>query len=403
MELKGVKWFGGWDIRSFPQRGAKPYNISPQMVQRLSNGNTLICECWDVIEVTPEGRIVWQFGEWAREGSDDTHLKGALSAWEYESTGKVIIADTGNSRILEVDKKTKKITRKLLGLKHPVSCFVEPDSGNLIVAEKDTHLVYEIDWEGNIRWQFGTKDEEGSDQKHLRRPWFAYPAKSGWDTPFDSVLISDYGNNRVILVRKKDKKIIRETLSIGPESAYQTQNLGVAVTGQIVGFVTDQDWNLRWYTPNNWRVIPTPDLSFVLIDRVNLFEVIPDILNPPRILPGSYRLLTDYPLKSEKSAGPIESEADFKDIPPIPSFAFQNGFTLYITSTCEAKLSLLTARTKWSWAPTFQFDGWEVYEDGLLLHPNKLFKYQVKDDHLFMGFLLRVKRGGTINAWITWR
>lgn len=417
---QGINLFGEWDIRAFPERGKKPYNISPQLAQRLSNGNTLICECWDIIEITPELDIVWQFGEWPVNGNDDTHLNQALSAWYYDETGKIIIADTRNNRVLEVDKNTKRITRKITNLNHPASAFLNPDNGNVIVCEgavvesnPDTgevitpegvgHYVYEMDWNGRIVWDFGVRGKSGNDSKHLKDPWFAYPAKTGWDKSFDGILISDYGNNRVILVRKEDKKIVRETLSCGPEMAFQMHNLGIAVTGQVVGFTTDQDWHIRWYTPDNWRLIPTPEASIILIDRVNLYEVDPKLFPIRNTIPGSYRILTNYKLAANKSAGPIESDADFKETTPISVFGFRDGFTIYVKTTQQAKLDILTAKTKWSYAPTVQFDGWEICAEGIVVTPGKLYSYRTRDNHVFIG--IKVTMGsidGLVDAWIAW-
>jgi hypothetical protein len=273
----------------------------------------------------------------------------------------------------------------------------------VIVAERESHYVYEVNWDGQVTWEFGVKGEVAADAFHLNNPWLAHPAKCDWGSSFDGVLISDYGNNRVVLVRKDDHSIVRETLSNGPEMAFQTQNLGVAVTGQIVGFVTDQDWNLRWYSPNNWRIVPTPTGSFILIDAVNLYELVPDLSHPPQILPGLYRLLTRYQLQADRSVGPIEAKADFRNFPPIPAFVFKNGFTIYIKSSSSARLDILTAKTQWSWAPTLWFDGWETYEEGVGLSPGKLYHRKIDDHHLFLG--LKVTTGaeeGLLDAWIAW-
>ncbi|HIE50815.1 MAG TPA: hypothetical protein EYP85_03570 [Armatimonadetes bacterium] len=401
---QGVLWFASWDLRAFPRRGNKPFHLSPQFAQRLPNGNTLICETWDVVEVTPELDIVWQFGEWAVAGSDETHLNGARSAWYDEETNTVLIADTGNHRLLAVDRASGQVVCKIEGLGPPASAFPVPGRDTVLVAEAENHWVYEVDWEGTIRWSFGARGESGTDACHLRQPWFAHPAKTEWGRDFDGCLISDYGNHRVLLVRRSDKAIVKEVLSTGPELALQTHHLGVALTGQITGMVLDQDWDARWYLPHNWRIVPTPEGTYLLFDRVNLWEVDPRVFGvyPTSRVPGSYRLLTHYEVPAGRSVGPIESEADLKDVPPIPTFTFPRGFTLYLQTTAEAQVEVLTARHKWSWAPSLIFDGW-VRSHRITARPGTLASYTSADHHCYVSLQITMSsEPGQVDAWVSW-
>ncbi len=396
----GIVWFASWDIRALPERGRPPLNVSPQTVQKLENGNYLICECWDVVEVTPEHEIVWQFGEWGREGSDDAHLKGASSAWLYEDRGTVLIADTGNDRVLEVDKRSKRIVRKVEA-KRPASAFLDPSTGNVIVASREEHCVREITWEGKEVWRFGVPGEPGWDEAHLREPWFAHPAKSRWAGEFDAVLVSDYGNHRILLVRKSDGEVVRTALSTGPECAFQTHNLGLAATGQIVAYLADQDWHVRWFAPDNWRLVPTHEGTVIMFDRVNVVEVDPLRFRPESALPGTYRLLTRYSLSEGEAVGPVGSDCDFADVPPLPAFAMREGLTLWAKATGRATIHLLTAKVKWSWAPTVQFDGWEEFEERAL-EPGKVCAIEISSRHAFLSAKIVALEDGQLDLWASW-
>ena len=399
---QGFVWYTGWDQRAYPGRGTKPFNVSPQFAQRLSNGNTLICECCDVIEVTRDLDIVWQFGEWAVDGDDESHVHNALCAWCYEEQGVVLVADTGNNRVLEVDRESAKVRRMLEGVPTPASAFLNPDNGNLIIASKGEHWVCEMTWAGETVWEFGARGLPGTDAAHLRQPWSAHPAKTRAHDEFDAVLIADYGNHRVLLVRKSDNAIVRQTLSTGPELALQTHNFGAAVTGQIVGFVLDQDWDARWFMPHNWRITPTPEGTYLLFDRVNLYEVDPRLfgVTPVHRVPGSFRMLTQHHLTAHSSVGPIDSAATQMEVPPVPAFAFKDGFTVWLRTTAPCTVEMLTAKTRWSYAPSLIFDGWESC-GASAAEPGRLWSWHSREHHAFIS--LCVEAGAddcVVDAWV---
>jgi hypothetical protein len=82
---------------------------SPRFAQRLANGNTLITDSADqvfgghrVIEVTPGGQIVWQYGQAGVPGTEPGLLRQPSTAIRLEN-GNTIITEEGTSRVLEVD------------------------------------------------------------------------------------------------------------------------------------------------------------------------------------------------------------------------------------------------------------------------------------------------------------
>ena len=75
---------------------------SPRHAQRLENGNTLITDSADqvyaghrVIEVVPDGSIVWQFGVTGERGTDSTHLFKPAASQRLSSGNTVIVEEDG--------------------------------------------------------------------------------------------------------------------------------------------------------------------------------------------------------------------------------------------------------------------------------------------------------------------
>src|SRR5665811_939937 len=79
-------------------RTAMPVNSS-----RLFNGNTLITysTAHIIVEVNPDHKVIWTFGEYKKSANDNKHL----CLPEYASrlkNGNTLIADSKNSRVVEV-------------------------------------------------------------------------------------------------------------------------------------------------------------------------------------------------------------------------------------------------------------------------------------------------------------
>jgi len=87
------------------------YLVSPRRAQKLDSGNYLITDATDshrVIEVTPSGKIVWQFGETGVAGDDLAHLRAPCDAQRL-TDGRTLITDSDNARLLLVSKDKKHI------------------------------------------------------------------------------------------------------------------------------------------------------------------------------------------------------------------------------------------------------------------------------------------------------
>ncbi len=130
---------------------------SPRQAQRLANGNTLITDAADqvfsgnrVIEVSPAGSIVWQFGVAGQAGSDETHLNNPSAAQRLANGDTVIIEEDG-ARLIEVDAAGRIVDWYGAGeivasggeLGKARSMYRSP-SGTTLIAEQTSQRVIEI-------------------------------------------------------------------------------------------------------------------------------------------------------------------------------------------------------------------------------------------------------------------
>ena len=143
----------------------------------------------------------------------------------FNQTGNILISDQFNNRIIEVDRGTKNIVFSF-GSNDPHRCNPGPGA---IIAPNDVqrlagrltlmagtgtskcadNRVIVIDPAGNIVWQYGQAGVTGSGPNQLNTPVFEL------QTPDGNFLITDQGNNRIILVARDTKQILFE---YGPTS-----------------------------------------------------------------------------------------------------------------------------------------------------------------------------------------
>lgn len=271
----------------------------PTDVTRLPNGNTLITDGGDwagfgseVIEVNPDGRIVWMY---------DRGLIFAHSA-KLTAQGHILISDTTNNRILEVDREGKTVWtseswRGGLGTLSDGSRFDYPNdaeetpegrilvsdrnndrilefdregrifwvydklirphnadrlpSGNTLVADSDANRVKEIDPQGTVVWEYG----DGS-QKTLHWPRDADRLPNG------NTLIADSKNHRIIEVDRKGKTVwaYYTPTPSHPYEADPLPNGNILVSNQFfhAAVEIDRGGNAVWLFRNFRRVRPIP-------------------------------------------------------------------------------------------------------------------------------------------------
>jgi|GEM_PF-4141224 len=99
-----VVWhYGTTGERSVDHGHQVGYLDGPTWATRIANGNTLIADydAHRVLEVTPDGRIAWSYGQAGNAGVGPGYLNHPVSA-ERLADGSTLIADSGNGRLLVI-------------------------------------------------------------------------------------------------------------------------------------------------------------------------------------------------------------------------------------------------------------------------------------------------------------
>ena len=120
--------------------------VRPHNGHRLPNGNTLISDSEQntIIEVNPDGDIVWSFGggpalNWPRNG-------------ERLPNGNTLVTDSRGGRVLEVDPAGRTVWQ-YTGLALPFEAH-RLANGNTLIADNNRRRVIEVSPDGHIVWQF---------------------------------------------------------------------------------------------------------------------------------------------------------------------------------------------------------------------------------------------------------
>jgi hypothetical protein len=190
----------------------------PCGIRRLSNGNTLISDAGNatgdgsrILEVNDAGNVVWS---WADE------LNFAHSAVVLES-GNLLIADTTNNRIVEVDREGTTLfssddwsggTGALSDgshLHYPNNA-VTTDDGMFMITDRNNDRFVVTDREGNIK-----RSLAGS----IRHPHNCEPLPDG------HVIIADSDNNRVLEVNHSGDEVWTYDINLNwPRDANRLSN-----------------------------------------------------------------------------------------------------------------------------------------------------------------------------------
>ena len=126
--------------------------------KRLPSGNTLIADTTNdrVIEVTPAGEIVFTSDQWGSGSgklSDGSHLCYPNKA-KILDDGSMLITDRNNDRALVVSRGGEVLWQYAGKVQHPHNANLLPN-GNLIICDSDGQYVREVDRDGNPVWSYG--------------------------------------------------------------------------------------------------------------------------------------------------------------------------------------------------------------------------------------------------------
>jgi hypothetical protein len=176
----------------------------------LANGNILMpTGPTTIVEMTPEKKIAWQYEARPKEG-----YKGKIEihAFQRLDDGNTMIAESGNGRIVEVDKDGKIVHEIPLTLDKPnphrdTRMARKLANGNYLVCHEADGKVREYDKDGKVVWTYtldlgGRKRADGhGPEGHGTEVFGAIRLPDG------NTMIAGGNNNRVLEV-DKDGKIV---------------------------------------------------------------------------------------------------------------------------------------------------------------------------------------------------
>ena len=124
----------------------------------LPNGNLLCQSGWTkTIEVDPSGKTVWEYDSAKSNGNEGRPLE--VHAIQRLPNGNTLIAESGVSRLIEVDREGKLQATIALTVDHPSkhrdTRLVRPTpAGTYLVAHEGDGKVREYNREGKVIWEF---------------------------------------------------------------------------------------------------------------------------------------------------------------------------------------------------------------------------------------------------------
>jgi hypothetical protein len=126
-------------------------------IQYLPNGNVLFQTGYTtVVEVNKDKQVVWKHESKPKDGYSG---KVEIHSYQRLKNGLTMIAESGNGRIIEVDKDDKIVNIIPLTLEKPnahrdTRMVRKLDNGNYLVCQEGEGRVIEYDKTGKIVWKY---------------------------------------------------------------------------------------------------------------------------------------------------------------------------------------------------------------------------------------------------------
>ncbi|MDX2041015.1 MAG: hypothetical protein SF097_07195 [Acidobacteriota bacterium] len=126
-------------------------------IQALPNGNVLFQTGYTtVVEVSRDKQVVWKHESTPKAGYGG---KVEIHSYQRLKNGLTLIAESGNSRLIEVDKSGKIIKEIPLTVVKPnahrdTRMVRKLDNGNYLVCQEGEGKVREYDGKGKIVWEY---------------------------------------------------------------------------------------------------------------------------------------------------------------------------------------------------------------------------------------------------------
>lgn len=176
----------------------------------LPNGNFLLhTAAATVTEMTPKKEVVWKYEAKPKEG-----YKGRIEVHAFQrlADGNTMVAESGNRRIVEVNKDGKIVKEVALKVEKPdphrdTRMVRKLDPGTYLVCHEGDGCVREYDGAGKVVWEYkldlgGRKEAPGhGPEGHGTSVYGAIRLANG------NTVIAGGNNNRVLEVTKDGKVV----------------------------------------------------------------------------------------------------------------------------------------------------------------------------------------------------
>jgi len=400
-------------------RGSFPWIVvNPLWVEKTPYGYLVADQgAHQVYIVDPdEGKIVWEYGELLQT----TILNSPRCAQYLEDQDAILISDSGNNRILLVDRKTRTVLKTLTSTELGVFGTVVArkhvlDEDILHIVDIDNHVFVVADWNGKVYSYFGEYGVAGSDASHLNTPVFVDPW-GAYSYPMRRVFVVDQKNHRILELDTyySPARIACCYVTPNARTVHSLQGKGgwglVIVAGSIglesvrvgnqdsfylgAGYTLlfeRQDAEVWWTWPLGARFASLTDDLKIILQRHGLVWEVDLAMQPFRDLRVGAPL--EIPLLYAKSLGAGESTGYI----PFYTFMFKNTM-IKALSTQNATLELYTLRGFMIRAHDCP-PQWDLY-DTIPLEANKPVHYILTNKTSVMA--IRITMGSTAGEVYIW-
>ena len=177
-------------------------------IQMLPDGNVLFQTGYTtVVEMNRDKQVVWKYEAKSKEG-----YTGRIEIHSYQrlKNGMTLIAESGNTRLVEVDKKGQIVKEIALTVDHPnahrdTRMVRKLDNGHYLVCHEGDGKLREYDGDGKVVWTYGM-DLNGRPESPGHGPEGHGVAVFGAiRLPNGNTMIAGGNNNRVLEVTPAGK------------------------------------------------------------------------------------------------------------------------------------------------------------------------------------------------------
>ncbi len=186
-----------------------PCKATSHDIAQLANGNILLhTSDTTIVEMTPDKKVVWKHESKPTEG----HTGVQIHSFQRLANGNTMVSESGNARIIEVDKDDKIVKQFPLMVEHPSThsdtrMVRQLGNGHYLVAHENDGTVREYDDAGQVVWSYkldlnGRPASPGhGPEGHGDHVFSAYRLAGG------NTLIGGGNNNRVLEVTPDGKTV----------------------------------------------------------------------------------------------------------------------------------------------------------------------------------------------------